>query len=162
MNRGRVERKFARYSNDVDELHCGLAIDTEVRRPHRLLFLCLGWFSFVLGIIGLALPVVPTSPFIILAAWAFSKSSPRFERWLVHHKYLGPPVRRWRAYRVVPLQAKLISLSAMSITMLGSILSGRIPWWVLVLEGLLMGGGGWFILRCPSRPPPGAPATPDA
>ena len=139
-----------------------MATVAEVQRPHRLLLLCLGWLFFALGIIGLALPVVPTSPFIILAAWAFSKSSPRFERWLVHHKYFGPPIRRWRAYRVIPIPAKLISVSAMSTTMLLSLLSGRVPWWVLLLEGLLMGAGAWFILRCPSRPPPGAPETPDA
>jgi len=134
----------------------------EVQHPNRLLFLCLGWLFFVLGIIGLALPVVPTSPFLILAAWAFSKSSPRFEGWLLHHKHFGPPIRRWRAYRVIPLPAKLISVSAMGVTMLGSVLSGLIPWWALVLQGLLMGFGAWFVLRCPSKPPPGAPATPDA
>lgn len=131
-------------------------------RPQRILYLSLGWLFFALGLVGVLLPVMPTTPFILVAAWAFSKSSERFERWLVHHKYFGPGIRRWRAYRVIPVQAKVISVGGMCITMIASIASGRIPWWGLLGQGLVMGYGAWFTLRCPSRPPPGAPEVPSA
>ena len=133
----------------------------ETPRPKRIFYLILGWSFFVLGIIGIVLPVMPTSPFIILAAWAFSKSSKRFESWLVHHKYFGPSIRRWRAYRVIPPIAKFFSVGAMTVTLTVSLLSGRVPWWGLFGEALFFGWGAWFILSCPSHPPEGAPEVPD-
>ncbi len=131
-------------------------------RPGRALYLLLGWSFFALGILGVLLPVLPTTPFMLLATWAFSKSSRRFETWLIHHKYFGPGIRRWRAYRVIPIQAKVLSLTAMSVTLTLSILSARIPWWGLVGQALLMGYGAWFTLRCPSRAPEGVVETPDS
>lgn len=119
----------------------------------RLLYLALGWAFFGLGLIGVLLPVVPSTPFMILAVWAFSKSSKRFEHWLTHHRWFGPSIVRWKLYRVVPLQAKLLSWGAMSVTFTASIVSGKVPWWGLLGQGLLMGYGAWFIARCPSRVP---------
>ncbi len=129
-------------------------------QPARILYLILGWTFFSLGIFGFILPVLPGTPFMLLAAWAFSKSSRRFERWLVNHKYFGPGIRRFRAYRVIPLQAKIFSVAAMGVTFALSIYSGRIPWWGLLGQGLLMGYGAWFTLRCPSRVPEGKPEIP--
>ncbi len=59
-----------------------------------------------LGVIGLALPVMPTVPFLIFAAWAASKSSPELERRLVEHPYYGPQIRAWREHGAVPRRAK--------------------------------------------------------
>lgn len=122
-------------------------------RPGRLLYLVLGWIFFSLGVLGALLPVVPATPFMLLAAWAFSKSSQRFEQWLLNNKYFGPSIVRFRAHRVIPLQAKIFSLVAMSVTLVASIASGMIPWWGLVGQGLLMAYTAWFTLHCPSRVP---------
>ncbi len=121
--------------------------------PRRLLYLSLGWIFVALGFAGALLPLLPTTPFMLLAAWAFSKSSRRFEAWLLNHRLFGPSIVRWRAHRIIPAKAKAISLSVMSVTFAWSLMSGRIPWWGLLAQGLLMGYGAWFVLRCPSQAP---------
>ena len=127
--------------------------DEDDLRPGRLIYLILGWIFFSLGLLGALLPVVPATPFMLLAAWAFSKSSRRFEQWLLNNKYFGPSIVQFRAHRVIPLQAKIFSIAAMTVTLVASIASGMIPWWGLVGQTLLMGYATWFTLRCPSRAP---------
>ena len=72
--------------------------------------------STALGIAGAFLPVLPTTPFLLLAAWAAGKGWPQFEAWLVAHPRWGPPIRRWRDHRAVPRSAKW----AATVTMLAS------------------------------------------
>ncbi len=117
------------------------------------MYLGLGWGFFGLGVLGAALPLLPTTPFMILAAWAFSRSSPRFEHWLLNHKWFGPAVVRFRQHRVVPRKAKLMSWSMMSITFSYCAISGRVPWWGLVAQALLMGYGAWYVGRFPESSP---------
>src|SRR5690606_14507180 len=104
------------------------------------------------------LPVLPTTPFMLLAAWAFGKSSRRFEGWLVQHRWFGPGIQRWRAHRVVPARVKLVSYSTMVVTFGISATSGKISWWALAAQAALMSYGAWFIARLPSKPPDGAPS----
>ncbi len=81
----------------------------------RPLALGLGWVFVAMGIAGLFLPLVPGTLFLILAAACFTRSSPRFEAWLLNHPRLGPPVRRWRERGAIPRRAKAyagISLAA--------------------------------------------------
>lgn len=61
----------------------------------RYFYLCSGFVALAFGIAGVLLPLVPGTPFLILAAFCFSKSSQKFHDWLVNHKYLGPPIRSW-------------------------------------------------------------------
>src|SRR5688572_12689768 len=82
----------------------------------RILYFGLGWMFFVLGLIGAVLPVVPTTPFMLLAAWAFSNSSRRFEQWLLEHRWFGPGIKRWREHRVVPAKVKRVSYATMLLT----------------------------------------------
>lgn len=70
-----------------------------------------------LGLAGMFLPVLPTVPFLLVAAWSGSKGWPRLERWLLDHPRHGPAIRRWRDHRAVPRRAKW----AASVTMLASI-----------------------------------------
>lgn len=70
-----------------------------------------------LGVLGLFLPVLPTTPFLLVAAWAAGRGWPQFEAWLLAHPRLGPPIRRWRDHRAVPRRAKW----AASLTMAASI-----------------------------------------
>src|SRR5512145_3292729 len=71
-----------------------------------IVFMC-GWGSIVAGVIGLFLPVVPTVPFLLLAAACFARSSERFHSWLVDHKYLGPMIRNYLSGSGMPLRAKI-------------------------------------------------------
>jgi len=127
--------------------------------PVRWVYLLLGWVFFGLGVAGIVLPVVPATPFMLLALWAFSKGSPRLEAWLLAHRFFGASLRAWKAHRVIPLRAKLIAWGSM-LASLGYMLFWSHPaWWIIGLAAVLMAYGAWFIARCPSRPP--AKATED-
>ncbi|SHE70646.1 hypothetical protein SAMN02745157_0756 [Kaistia soli DSM 19436] len=72
----------------------------------RPLYAIAGWLMVALGVIGLVLPVMPTTVFMILAAWLFARSSPRFEAWLLAHPIFGPPIVQWRQNGAIPPLAK--------------------------------------------------------
>jgi uncharacterized protein len=130
--------------------------DTAAPAPwggRRLMYFGLGWLFFALGVLGVALPLLPTTPFMLLAAWGFSRSSPRFEHWLLEHRWFGPGIKRWRAHRVVPKRVKWVSYSTMLVTFALSLASGRLSWWALVGQAALMGYGAWFVARLPSKVP---------
>ena len=79
----------------------------------RTLLLAIGWLSVILGIIGIFLPVLPTTPFLLLAAACFARSSRRFSLWLVEHPRLGPWVRDYLDGQGIPLKAKIYSIALM-------------------------------------------------
>ena len=72
----------------------------------RYLLLATGWLSVALGVLGIFLPVLPTTPFVLLAAWAAARSSPRLLRWLETHTVFAPMIRDWRRGGVVSRRAK--------------------------------------------------------
>jgi uncharacterized protein len=119
----------------------------------RLVYFGLGWLFFGLGVLGAVLPVLPTTPFMLLAAWGFSRSSPRFERWLLQHPWFGPGIVRFRTHRVVPMRVKLVSYATMLVTFGLSLASGRLSWWALTAQAALMGYGAWYLARLPSKVP---------
>ena len=73
-------------------------------------YLLLGWFCLGLGAIGLFLPVMPTTIFVLVAAWAFARSSPRLHLWLREHQHFGESLRHWEDHRAMPRKAKRIAL----------------------------------------------------
>jgi len=82
------------------------------RRPTRLLFLVLGCACFALGVVGAFVPLLPTTPFLLLAGACWARSSPRFHAWLLNHKVFGPTMRSWREHRALPpgVKGKAIAL----------------------------------------------------
>ncbi|WAJ39649.1 YbaN family protein [Pseudomonas sp. GOM7] len=82
-------------------------------RSVRYALLAVGWLSVALGVIGIFLPVMPTTPFLLLAAACFMRSSRRFYLWLVLHPKLGPWIRDYLAGEGIPLKAKVYSLVLM-------------------------------------------------
>jgi len=113
----------------------------------------LGWLFVALGVIGVALPVVPTTPFMLLALWMFSKSSRRFHDWLFNHKLFGGPLQKWQEHRVIPLPVKLCSTSMMALSFIIMVMFSPMSWWSHALVGLVMLYGAWFVLSKPSRAP---------
>ncbi|WP_088285520.1 YbaN family protein [Ideonella sp. A 288] len=96
----------------------------------RVLWLIAGGLSLAIGIIGIFLPLLPTTPLVLLAAFCFSRGSARCEQWILNHPRFGPMVQSWRANRAVPLRAKQLATVMMT---LGSawaawLLPGRIGW----------------------------------
>jgi uncharacterized membrane protein YbaN (DUF454 family) len=79
----------------------------------RCLLLVIGWLSLALGVIGVFLPVLPTTPFLLLAAACFMRSSQRFYLWLVDHPQLGPWIRDYLEGQGIPLKGKVYALSLM-------------------------------------------------
>jgi len=119
----------------------------------RWLYFTLGWLCVALGLVGVVLPVLPTTPFLLLALWCFARSSPRFHGWLYHHRVFGPPLREWHEYRVIPLRAKILALAAMTASALYVLLGTNAPWYAAATMILVMAIGAGFILRSPSKRP---------
>jgi uncharacterized membrane protein YbaN (DUF454 family) len=70
------------------------------------LLICLGWFFVILGAIGAVLPLLPTTPFLILALGCFAESSPRFHRMLLENKWFGPPLAQWEKNHTIRRKVK--------------------------------------------------------
>ena len=81
----------------------------------RIVYFSLGWVMVALGVIGIILPVMPGVVFLIVAAWCFARSSPRFEAWLLDHPTFGKPLRDWRATGAIPRRAKAMACAGMTI-----------------------------------------------
>lgn len=73
----------------------------------RLLWSLGGWTAAGLGLLGVLLPLVPATPFLLLAATCFARSSPRAHQWLLNNRWCGPVIRQWQETRSVPRAAKL-------------------------------------------------------
>ncbi len=113
----------------------------------RFFWITLGLAALGLGTAGLVLPLLPTTPFMLLAAACFAKSSPRLHDWLVGHRIFGPAIRDWRDYRAISPKAKRMALAAMAAALgLSVVLS--LGWKLLVVQALaLLGMGSWIWTR---------------
>jgi len=74
----------------------------------KLVWFIFAWISFSLGIIGAFLPILPTTPFLILSAFLFSKSSPRFHQWLLNLPLAGEGIKDWNDNKVIRPRAKIL------------------------------------------------------
>lgn len=101
-------------------------------RLARWLYFAAGLILTGVGIIGAFLPLLPTTIFLILAAACFGRSSPRFEAWLLDHRWFGPPIRAWRATGAIPRRAKVMALSGMALGY-ALFLWGAAPGWPLAV-----------------------------
>jgi uncharacterized membrane protein YbaN (DUF454 family) len=99
---------------------------------NHLIFLG-GFISLILGVIGIALPILPTTPFLLLASAAFAKSSKRFHRWLLNNKILGAYIKNYREGKGLPLKIKVITLSLLWITIITSILFLMHLFWLQIV-----------------------------
>lgn len=119
----------------------------------RLFYLGLGWFCVGLGMIGIIMPILPTTPFLLVALWAFSRSSPELAEKLRNHKHAGPYIRAWQDHGVIPPMAKTIAVIMMSV--MGVYFAGFsiLPGWAALLFCVGLVAIGVYILTRPSRPP---------
>lgn len=108
--------------------------------------------SLVLAVIGAFLPIMPTVPFILLAAWAATKSSPRLAHWLEQHPRMGPPIREWRHGGVVRRPAKWWATIMMSIGAASMLLVVR-PLWVPFTAIAVMAAVAIWLWQRPEQPP---------
>jgi uncharacterized membrane protein YbaN (DUF454 family) len=107
----------------------------------KLLFITLGLVSLGLGIVGIFLPLLPTTPFLLLSAYLFARSSQRWYHWLLNHHVFGAFIRSYREDKAIPLKMKIIALTLLWITMSFSIfwvLNGKL-WLQLLLASIAVG-----------------------
>jgi uncharacterized membrane protein YbaN (DUF454 family) len=120
-------------------------------RIPRSLLLVLGWTCVVLGFVGVFVPGMPTTVFLLVAAWCFYRSSERAHAWLLEHRVLGPYVRDVLSGKGMPLRSKLIAIAVMWLA------CGSSAWffvpvvWAKVAVLACAVIGSYFVLRVPTR-----------
>lgn len=112
----------------------------------KALYILFGTLSLILGIIGIFLPLLPTTPFLLLTAALYVRSSSRLYNWLLHQKYLGSYIRNFRENKAIPLRAKIVSVSLIWITILYCVFSVAPYWWLKTLLLLIAAGTSCHIL----------------
>jgi len=122
------------------------------RHPHehgspvvRALFFVAGLASLALGIAGIFLPVLPTTPLVLLAATCFARSYRPFHEWLLAHRLFGPLVREWHEHRSIPYRTKLLAIGMMAGALTVSIVFFVDPPWLkAVLAAFGVALGAWM------------------
>ncbi|MGE6463142.1 YbaN family protein [Pseudoalteromonas tetraodonis] len=115
-------------------------------------FKLLGLLCVLLGIIGVVLPVMPTTPFLILALACFARSSAALESWLLNHPRFGTTLQHWRAHQVVPVKAKYAAGIGMLIGFIFLLYSSP-PAWVIALVAVVEVLVLTYLISKPSAPP---------
>lgn len=123
-------------------------------RTVRIVFAGLGTLCVGIGLLGAVLPVLPTTPFMLLAAGCFVRASPRFYNWLLNTRTFGPLIREWRRYHSIPWKTKLTAIALMATTLSISIIffvPNRYGQVAMALFGLVL---AIWLYRIPSRDRP--------
>lgn len=123
-------------------------------RLARVLFNIAGTLALALGILGIFLPLLPTTPFVLLAAACYARGSERFHQWLLANRTFGPMVREWEGHRSLPWRTKITAIVLMSLTMAVSIVFFVRPAWLKLLLALAGVGLAIWMYRIPSRDRP--------
>lgn len=114
----------------------------------RALWATVGSVALALGVVGIVVPLLPTVPFLLLAAFCFARSSRQVHQWLLTHPKLGPPIRDWQQSGAIRPKAKRLATLSIGAAFAVSVLLGLQPW-VLALQGLVLCGVLAFIWRRP-------------
>lgn len=112
----------------------------------KIILIIIGSVSLVLGIIGIFVPLLPTTPLLLLSVAAYSKSSEQLYNWLLNHKYLGPYISNFRENRAIPLRAKIVSVVLVWVTIGYCIVFMNLLVWIRIVLGCIVIGTTWHIL----------------
>ena len=119
----------------------------------RWCLLAFGWANVGLGLVGIFIPGLPTTIFLIIAFWAFSKSSEKFQNWLWFHPKLGPSIRAWHLYRVIPVRAKVFASVLMAISYIYMSAFVAKDWVLPAILAAVMVPAATYVLTRASAPP---------
>ncbi|WP_192457310.1 DUF454 family protein [Musicola keenii] len=115
---------------------------------YRMALIVVGWLAVALAALGVVLPLLPTTPFLLLAAWCFARSSPRFHYWLLYRSWFGGYLRHWQQHRALPPGVKGKAMAVVIVTFALSLWLVDVVWvrgvLLAILTGLLV-----FMLRLP-------------
>ncbi len=110
-----------------------------------------GMLAVSIGVIGIVLPILPTTPFLLIAAFCFDRGSPALHNWLINHAALGPIITAWHDYGAVPLSAKIVAVVFMSTALAGGIYIG-LQTWILILQAVIFSTVAVFLISRPLPP----------
>ncbi len=120
------------------------------RQLTKILLIAIGTFFVGLGILGIFLPLLPTTPFLLLAATCYIRSSTRLYSWLLNNKYFGSYIRNYREKKGVPLKAKIVSISLLILTIGYTSIFVVPAWWGRICLWLIAVGVSIHILSLPT------------
>ncbi|MEM9384398.1 MAG: YbaN family protein [Pseudomonadota bacterium] len=116
----------------------------------RILWFSIGAIALALGALGVLLPLLPTTPFVLLAAYCFARSSRRCHRWLLEHALFGPLIIDWQREGAISRRAKVAAAVSMAAILILSIVLGAAPA-VLAIQAVVLSASATYVL---SRPEP--------
>ena len=117
----------------------------------RIALIVLGLVSLALGAIGIVVPLLPTTPLVLLAAFAFANSSETLHQWLLDHNVFGPLIDNWQRHRAISRPAKaMAAVSMIAILMISWLMDVAMP--VIAIQAVILGCAAAFILTRPSLP----------
>ncbi len=119
--------------------------------PFRLLTICFGWISLIFGIVGIFLPLLPTTPFVLLSAYCFSRSSPQLHHWLLNQPRLGPMIQNWEQNGSISQNAKITATVLIIVLFAISFLWLHISFFI---KGILLCTGTGVLTFIWTRPSP--------
>lgn len=112
----------------------------------KYLLIIIGSICLALGVIGIFLPLLPTTPFLLLSAALYVRSSEKLYQWLINQKYLGTYIRNFREHRAIPLRAKIISVSMVWVTLIYCTITISEEIWIKALFIILAASISYHIL----------------
>ena len=122
-----------------------------ITHAKRLTLILIGFISLALGALGIFVPLLPTTPFLLLSAFAFANSSERMHQWLLDHNIFGPLIDNWRQHRAISRRAKVVSILSMVAILMISVLM-PVPTYIIVIQVFVLSTTAIFVLSRPLPP----------
>lgn len=138
-------------SDRTDPKPVATADPRKTSAPMRAVWIVLGLLALGLGALGVVLPLLPTTPFVLLAAFAFARSSERLHAWLLRHKVFGPLIQNWNENGSISRRAKIVSAISMAGVFLISVALNAKPI-VLIIQAIVLSASAAFVLSRPAPP----------
>lgn len=117
----------------------------------RAIYMVSGFCALALAIVGIVLPLLPTTPFLLVSAFCFARSSPKFHDWLLAHPYFGTVIKEWQQYRAISKRSKISAMVVILFTMVLSV-ALRVPTSILIIQIIVLSLSALFILTRPDGP----------
>lgn len=123
--------------------------------PIRWAWAGLAYTSLAIGLIGIVLPVLPTTPFLLLAAFAADRASPRLHAWLLGHRWFGEPIRNWQTSRSIARRPKVMAVSVMAVSVVVMLVTAP-AMLALPASAIVVLVACWIVTRPEPAPPGGS------